>query len=106
VGRSVRGGPGEVLGDVGDRLVLSWERVTAGPAVALAVALALALVLVLVRRGPRRPLPLAFAVALGISLLVNDSPLDVAVGGAAALLALTRFDFEERALASVESSPR
>jgi hypothetical protein len=91
VGRSVRGGPLEVLGDVGDRLALSWERATAGPAVAIAVAAALALVVALLVRGDRHPLPLAMAAALGVSLLVNDSPLEVAVGGAAALLAVSRY---------------
>jgi hypothetical protein len=91
VGRSVRGGPAEVLADVGDRLVLSWERVTAGPAVALAVVAALTLAAVLLAREWRRPLPLAFGAALAVSLLVNDSPLEVAVGGAAGLLALTRY---------------
>jgi hypothetical protein len=97
VGRSVRGGPAEVLGDMGDRLVLSWERATAGPGPAIAVAAALALVVVLLVRGERRPLPLALAAALGVSLLVNDSPLEVAVGGAAALLALARYDETPRA---------
>ena len=90
VGRSVRGGPGEVLADVGDRLVLSWERATAGPVHVLAIAAALALVAVLLARGALDPLPLAAAAALGVSLLVNDSPLEVAVGGAAAVLALAR----------------
>lgn len=94
VGRSVRGGPGEVLGDLGDRLVLSWERVTAGPGPAIAVAAALALVVVLLLHGERRPLPLAVVAAIGVSLLVNDSPLEVAVGGAAALLVVSRLGGE------------
>ena len=91
VGRSVRGGPGEVLGDVGDRLSLSWERATSTPVHALLIGTALVVVALLAVRRPRAPLPLALGAAVAISLLVNDSPLEVAVGGAAGVLALTRF---------------
>jgi hypothetical protein len=94
VGRAARGGPGEVLGDVGDRIVLSWERVTGSPSVALVVVAALVVAAVVGVRAWHRPLVLAFLVALGVSLVVNDSPLDVAVAGAAALACLARWPLE------------
>jgi len=92
VGEAVRGGPGEVLGDVGDRLVLSWRRATDNAFVGLVVAGSIAALVFLVVRGPRRALPLAFAAAIAVSLLVNDSPREVALGGLVGYLALLRFD--------------
>jgi hypothetical protein len=98
VGRSAEGGAGGILSDLGDRIVLSWERATAGWGVALVVAVAIIALLVLVSRLPRlqvgrdgRALLIAFAIAVVVSLLVNDSPVEVAVGGAIGYLALERY---------------
>jgi hypothetical protein len=96
VGRSVRGGPADVLGDIADRLVLSWERVAMGWGPPVAVGLALVLMAALLLRGTRGPLSLAVAAAVAVSLLVNDSPVEVAVGGAAALLAFARLEEARR----------
>jgi hypothetical protein len=107
VGRSAGGGAGGILSDLADRVVLSWERATAGWGVALVVAVAILALVVLVSRLPRlelgrdgRALLLSFAVAVGVSLVVNDSPLEVAVGGAVGYLALERY------MRSVESVSR
>jgi hypothetical protein len=105
VGESLRGGPDEVARDLGERIELSWERATDSWGVGLVVAGTLAVLAVLVARGLRRPLPLplAVAVALAVSLLVNDSPREVAVGGLVSYLAAERF---ARAGAGTEGSPR
>jgi hypothetical protein len=98
VGRSAGGGAGGVLSDLADRVVLSWERATAGWGVALVVAAAIVALVLLVSRLPRlelgrdgRALLLSFAVAVAVSLVVNDSPVEVAVGGAVGYLALERY---------------
>lgn len=75
-----------------DRVVLSWERVTDNGGVGLAVAGALVLLAALVARGPLRPLPLALAVAVAVSMVVNDSPFEVALGGLVGYLTLDRYD--------------
>jgi hypothetical protein len=107
VGRSVGGGAGGVLSDLGDRVALSWERATAEWGVGLIVAAAIVVLVVLVSRLPRlrlrrdgRALLFAFAVAIAVSLVVNDSPLEVAVLGVVGYLALERY------MLSVQSTPR
>jgi hypothetical protein len=104
VGQSLRGGPDEVARDLGERVELSWERATDSWGVGLVVAGALATLAVLVARGLRRPLPLplAVAVAVAVSLLVNDSPREVALGGLVSYLAAERFT---RSGAGREGSP-
>ena len=98
IGRSLRGGPGEVASDVADRLSLSWARATSSWAVAVVVAAAVVALALLVARLPRLSVPtdarallVAFAVAIGVSLLVNDSPREVAVGGLVGYLSLERY---------------
>ncbi|HEU0336599.1 MAG TPA: hypothetical protein VFR43_08585 [Gaiellaceae bacterium] len=85
-------GPGAVLGDVGDRLQIAWERSTAstGPVVA-ALAGLVGLVAVGTRRQ-RGPATDALLAALVVSLLVNDTPTDVLGVGAAAALVLYRYE--------------
>ena len=88
VTKAIGGGPGTLASHFGERLHVSWERVTVGPGPALAAGLSLLALAVLVIRLLRsdapwavRALPLAFATAVGVSLVVNDSPSDVAVAG-------------------------
>ena len=78
--------------DLWDRVTLSWRRATDGWAVGLVTLAALVALAVLVARGPRRPLPLAMAVAIAVSMVVNDSPQDVALGGLVGWLAVARWD--------------
>jgi hypothetical protein len=75
-----------------DRIALSWERLTDNWGVGITVVLALALLAALVVRGPLRPLPLAFAAAVAASMIVNDSPFEVALGGLVGYLTLDRYD--------------
>jgi hypothetical protein len=81
-------GPVGLVEDLGERIELSWERATSDWYVALAVALMLAAFAFLVVRTLRRPgalaespVALAVAAAIGVSLVVNDSPTDVLLVG-------------------------
>jgi hypothetical protein len=98
VGESVRGGPGELASDLGDRVTLSWERATSSPWTALVVAGSIAALALLAVRLPRLDVPrdarallVAFLAAIAVSLVVNDSPGDVAAGGLLGYLVLERF---------------
>jgi hypothetical protein len=98
VGESVRGGPGELASDLAGRVSLSWERATSSPWAALAVAASIAGLALLAARLPRlelsredRALLVAFLAAIAVSLVVNDSPGDVAAGGLIGYLALESF---------------
>ena len=92
LGPSTHLGAADLPGDLWDRLVLSWERATDGVGVGLVTAAAMVTLVVLVARWPPRPLPLAMAAAIAVSMLVNDSPQDVALGGLVGWLALARWD--------------
>lgn len=91
---SIGGGPDGLAADLRDRAVLAWERATehwwlfalVATGTALIVALASRLVLAGTPRA-RRALPLALASATLVSLVVNDSPLDVTSAGLVAYLA-------------------
>jgi hypothetical protein len=94
VTRSVRDGPGRVAADLGDRVVLSFERATIDWYVTLVVCLAVAALLVLFVRLLRadvppleRAVPVAVGVAVLASLVVNDSPREIAVCGLIGFLA-------------------
>jgi hypothetical protein len=98
VGETVRGGPDEVLTDLWERIELSWERATAGWLIGLAVLGAVVALAILVARLPRlrvdwegRALLLAYAAAIAVSLLVNDSPKEVSLGGLVGYVALERW---------------
>jgi cytochrome c551/c552 len=85
-------GSGSLVGDMGHRLHLSWASVTRAwyPA-----ALFLGCVAVLgwiATRQPRRPAVDAMLVAVAVSLLVNDTPVDVILLGTLGCLALLRFE--------------
>ena len=102
VTRTVRRGPVNVVEALGDRVVLSWERATDRVLTALIVSVALAALALLLLRlfllkpsARRAALPIALAAAIGVSLIVNDSPLDVAVTGLVAYLAVEVFALPE-----------
>jgi mono/diheme cytochrome c family protein len=91
-------GSGSLFGDFWRRLHLSWASVTrAWYSAALFIGCATALVWVAARR-PRYASVDAMLVAVVISLLVNDTPVDVILLGALGCLALLRFE-------SVDSRP-
>lgn len=81
-------GPVGLAEDFGRRLQLSFERATGGVGVALLVFGGIAAFAVF-GLLERRPLLLSLLTALGVSLLVNDSPNDVVVAGLACYLVLS-----------------
>ena len=88
VTRAVGSGPDSLASHFGQRLQVSWERITsgAGPGIVTVVSVVLLVYLVvrLLRSDsswPDRALPLGSAAAVAVSLLVNDSPSDVAAAG-------------------------
>ena len=92
VTHAVGGGPGSVFGDLGHRLHLSWASATKAW---YTVALFLGSFAVLVwigTRKPRRAAVDAMLVALAVSLIVNDTPVDVIGLGVLGCLALLRFE--------------
>jgi mono/diheme cytochrome c family protein len=85
---AVGDGPGAVLGDIADRLEISWHRVTGGIGAAIAVISSLGGLLFVATRRRRHPATDAILAGLAVSLLVNDTPTDVlGVGVAAAFVA-------------------
>lgn len=97
VSESLSAGPGEVTGDLAGRVTLSWERITSSAWTAILIAVLFLALLLLVARtvrrdgwAPQAALPLALAAALATSLVVNDSPNDVLMGGLAGYLAAER----------------
>jgi hypothetical protein len=98
VGASLRGGPDQVARDLRDRVELSWARATDKWTVAVIVAVSLTALAVLVARSVRRPapLPVAVATAIAVSLIVNDSPKEVSVGGLVAFFVADRLARAER----------
>jgi hypothetical protein len=81
-------GPVGLAEDLGRRVQLSFERATAGWGVALLVFGGIAALAILAWRE-RRPVLLALLTAIGVSLVVNDSPNDVVIGGLACYLVLS-----------------
>ena len=85
-------GPSDLFSDLADRLELSLRRTLAGPGPlvsALASLAGLTLVATRLRRGPATDAVLA---ALAVSLVVNDTPVDVLGLGCAVALAVARFE--------------
>ncbi len=95
VTRALEGGPTALAGDLWDRVTLSWNRVTDSASTGITTAVALAALAALTVRALRlqapirdRALPLAFSAAIAASMIVNDSPKDVALAGLAGYLAV------------------
>jgi hypothetical protein len=88
---AVGGGPGSVLGDLGHRLHISVAALGAAFHTALLFALGVVGLVVLALQRPRSALLDAYLVALAVSLLVNDTPVDVAGYGGLAALGLWLF---------------
>ncbi len=95
VTRALGDGPVALWERLDDRVTLSWARATAETSTAVTIAvglLALVVVLALSLRQRatlgERALPLAFAAAVAASLVVNDSPKDVALAGLAGYVAV------------------
>ena len=85
-------GPGALLGDLADRVEISARRAFSGIGPAVVVLASLAVLVGVATRRPRRPVTDALLVALLVSLVVNDTPNDVLGIGAAAAVAMRRFE--------------
>jgi hypothetical protein len=88
VTRALSDGPGGLARDLADRVELSWERATSSWATGLVTAALLLVFAFLVARMLARPeplaeraVPLSLAAAVIVSLVVNDSPVDVLLVG-------------------------
>jgi hypothetical protein len=102
VTRTIRGGPDDLAGGLRDRVTLSWERTTDKASTALVVCVSIVVLALLVVRllglepsAHRAALPLSIAAAVAVSLVVNDSPVDVLVTGIAAYLAVEAYALPE-----------
>jgi hypothetical protein len=87
------GGPGELVSELGDRLSHSVDRTLESLGALAAVVAGLA-GLVWAAARPRAPVLDALLVALAVSLVVNDTPSDVAGVGAVAAVTLVRLTGE------------
>ena len=92
VTRRVGDGPGALLGEIGNRLHISVERLASSWNAALVFAISLAALAVLVTRRPRFAAGDALLVAIGVSLVVNDTPHHVAAAGAISYGVLWTFE--------------
>ena len=87
VTHAVGGGPGSLAGDLGHRLHLSGASIASTWNAALLFGLGVVALVWLALRKPRYAVLDALLVALAVSLLVNDTPTDVAgLGGLSALV--------------------
>lgn len=96
---SVGDGPGELLGDVGDRIERSVRSSASVGGIAVVLG-SLALFIGVALRSRRTPVLESFLVAIAVSLLVNDTPGDVLGIGAAIALALARAPIEPGSIKS------
>lgn len=87
VTRAVGSGPGTIVGDIGHRLHVSWDNATGPWYHVLLMLIAAAGLTWAASRRPRSAVVDALFVAIAVSLLVNDTPVDVA--GFGALSAMT-----------------
>jgi cytochrome c551/c552 len=92
VTHAVGGGPGTIWGDLGHRLHISWASATKSAYKIVLFLVSLAALVWIGTRTPRRVGVDAMLVALAVSLLVNDTPVDVIGFGALGCLALLRFE--------------
>jgi hypothetical protein len=94
---AVGGGPGSLLGDLGHRLQLSAAAIGSTWNAALLFSLGVAALVVLAFQRPRLALLDAYLAGIVVSLLVNDTPADVAGYGGLAALGLWLFARSEEA---------
>jgi cytochrome c551/c552 len=81
-------GPGSLLGDLGHRIHLSYLAVTSSWGSGVEFAVPVAVLVGIAAFSARGPLVQAFLAGLAVSLIVNDTPVDVAALGALGCWAL------------------
>ena len=89
---AVGGGPGTLFDDLDRRLRISWNGATSAAHVTFLCLLSIGGLVWLGIRGRRRPSVLALLAGIAVSLLVNDTPVDVLGYGALGCLALTAWE--------------
>jgi hypothetical protein len=101
--RAIDSGPGGLASDLGDRVRLSWERIVHKPSVTVVVLVCFPVLVLLVVRLLRadlplwqRALPLALALGIAVSLVVNDSPNDVITAGLVGYVAVEAVMLRDR----------
>jgi Cytochrome c len=85
-------GPGSLFGDLGHRIHLSYLAVTSSWGSGIEFAVGLAVLVGVAAFSARGPLVQAFLAGLAVSLIVNDTPIDVAALGALGCWALARWE--------------
>jgi hypothetical protein len=106
VTHAFRRGPVSLVGELAHRVHISAASVGSGPQEAAVFAVSIAALVVLWLRPPRFPAGDALVAGVAVSLLVNDSPGDVASAGAlsyAVLWAYERVRQPTHAVARVDS---
>ena len=93
ISRTLGDGPGALAGELAHRWHVSLDGFVSAWHATVIISVSLAVLVWLALRRPRSPVVDAVLVALAVSLLVNDSPRDVAAYGALACAAL-RFWFD------------
>ena len=89
---AVGGGPGTLVGDLDRRLRISWAGATSAAHTAVLCLLSLGGLVWLGIRGRQRPTIVALVTGIAVSLVVNDTPVDVLGYGALGCLALTAWE--------------
>jgi cytochrome c551/c552 len=92
VTHAVSGGPGSLLGELGHRLHLSYLAVTRSWGSGVEFAVAVAVLAGVAAFSARGPLVQAFLAGIAVSLVVNDTPIDIAALGAIGCWALARWE--------------
>jgi len=103
---AVGGGPSDLADDLGRRLDVTWAGATASWHAALVCVLGLAALVAIAVRTPRHRATTAFLVALGVSLVVNDSPVDELAWGALGATALLAWESAVSARRSRSTVPQ
>ena len=89
---AVGGGPGTLFDDLDRRVRISWAGATSAAHTAFLCLLSLGGLVWLGIRGRQRPAIVALLAGIGVSLVVNDTPVDVLGYGALGCLALTAWE--------------
>lgn len=95
VTRSVGGGPGTMAGDIGHRFRVSWDGAVGSWYHILLMLISLAALAWVATRWPRYAVVDALLVAIAVSLIVNDTPVDIAGFGALSALTVWSWRREE-----------
>ena len=103
---SVGGGPSGLADDLGRRLDVTWAGATASWHAFLVCLLGLAVLVAIAVRAPRHRATGAFLVALAVSLVVNDSPVDELAWGALGASALLAWESAASAYRSWSTVPQ